>query len=80
MIGSSIQRQADTLEGCLDRRMPLNVEAKTASDGVDLGRIKRDAATVDRCDQLPGTGVVGKWGVLTEKQGLEPGEKARRPA
>ena len=70
MIGRPIKRQTDTLQSCFHGRMSLNIEAKVTGDRVNLGRIERDAAAVDGDNELPGVGIVGKRGCLTEKQGL----------
>lgn len=79
MAGGSIQCLTDTLEGGFDVGVALYVETKAAGDVVDLGRIERDTAPVDCSDELSSAGVVGQRRCLRENQGLEPGEKARRP-
>ncbi len=69
MIGGARQRQADAFDGFFHGCLAWNVESEVAGDGVNLGGIERDAAAIDRRDQLAGAAVVGYGGCLTEKQG-----------
>lgn len=80
MVAYPGQRQPDSLDGLLDGGVPRYFQAKTPGDGIDLGRIERDSATINGSDQLPSALVVRKRGRLAEKNGLQPREKTLGPA
>ena len=80
MAGRALKRLANALDCLFGRGVARDFEAEVAGDGVDPAGIERNAAALDSGDQLPGAGIVRERGGLAEKSGLEPREKAFRPA